>query len=118
MLFLSPDAPPPSAAGSAGSAGAAAGAPAVSSGGTVTAANWRKMQLVGCVFLPCAGLIGINASSVTLSGERIYYWTSYSSGGQYATPINLTFGDTYVAVPSSSIQTKQARCSIRLVKSL
>ena len=48
----------------------AAGAPTVYSGGTVTDADWRKMQLQGCVFIPQV--------------PSPYYWTETSeiSGSQ------------------------------------
>ena len=46
----------------------AAGAPTVTSGATVTAANWRKMQLQGCVFLPA-----MNTGAWEYTG---FYWTS------------------------------------------
>ena len=61
ILFL--DTYPPSAAG----------APTVSSGGTVTAANWRKMQLVGCVFLPAAGYHEMD-NRILEVGALIRYW--------------------------------------------
>ena len=58
---------------------AAAGAPTFTSGGDVTATNWRKMQLQGCVLLPCAGYRTVDGP-IKYVGEWIRYWvysTSY-----------------------------------------
>ena len=56
VVVLYPDAYTPSAAG----------VPTVTSKGTVTAANWQKMQLLGCVFLRDSG----NRDTNFVTGEK------------------------------------------------
>ena len=101
-MIIYPDAYTPSSAG----------APTVTSGGTVTAADWRKMQLQGCVFLPYAGWIA-SGSNPTYNGQRFYTWAE-SDGGKY-----------FFVMIYSSIQTNTSRnkasdrkMSIRLVHNL
>ena len=59
-VILYPDAYTPSSAG----------APTVSSGGTVTADNWRKMQLQGCVFLSTIQETNVNPQQYWLPSTR------------------------------------------------
>ena len=101
--FLSPDAYTPGAAG----------APEVTSGGTVTAANWRKMQLQGCVFLPCAG--GNNGGSNV--GVLAYYWASDPRGNLYGYSAFFHFTNKTVQ-PSNGLQKKTNRFCVRLVRTL
>jgi hypothetical protein len=82
----------------------AAGAPAVSSGGTVTAANWRKMQLQGCVFLPKAG------SQTNYKAEEAgLYYTTNKSGSN---PWIVFIGDNSI---TTQVYRGGDNCFIRLV---
>ena len=101
--FLSPDASPPSAAGAA----------AVSSGGTVTAANWRKMQLVGCVLLPYAGRQV--SGKIYDSGQASYYWSSTNLGGNFAMGVQF---DASANVRANYDMYKGDGMSVRLVRTL
>ena len=88
--------------------------PTVSSGGTVTAADWRKMQLQGCVFLPAAGRIF--SGNVTDYGT-IMYWTSNETSNNRAMYIRGLFARELNA-NLYSIPTATNKISVRLVKSL
>jgi hypothetical protein len=96
----------------------ASGAPEVTSGGTVTAADWRKMQLQGCVFLPIAGCM--NGSSVVSVGINGFYWSSTTAETNYVYAAVFGFTNKIVNPIAQMITTTASRYSysVRLVHNL
>ena len=90
----------------------AAGVSAVSAKGSVSADDWRKMQLQVCVFLPAAG--GYQSDGLRNEGTTAIVWTR-DSGRSVTTGKNvcISTGELYFGTPTATYKS-----SVRLVRNL